>query len=269
MVDELSPAEEARLRRLLARSRHDERVPEDVASRLDDVLARLEAEDPIDEPLADVHELAARRRRTVVSLLVAAAAVVVVGIGLGQVVGTPGSGGEATTTAESAAEAQADSAEGRTDGDEAAGGVAGDSAEDAPEADALSSMESGSAYLSDGTAVQKALGDLLVVRGRLASVPEERFSRSALRLQRQVAPQPTSVRSGEETVPLSMADRRVQRAWSSCSPIDIGEGTGVAVLYDGEPAVLVFRPPMGETQVAELLQCGTGALVRSVTLPAG
>ena len=46
MAEHLSPEQEARLRRLLARSRHDERVPDDVAEHLDGVLARLEAGDP-------------------------------------------------------------------------------------------------------------------------------------------------------------------------------------------------------------------------------
>ena len=269
MTDELDPAAEARLRRLLARSRHDERIPDDVASRLDDVLARLDAEDPVDEPVADVHELAARRRRRVVSVLVAAAAVAVLGVGLGQVVGTPS--GDRTTAADSASEESAvDSSQGRTDDQavagSAAGGAAGQDSDEQPEA--LSSMESGSAFAYDGGAVQKALGDLLVVRGRLARVDEEGFSRSAQRLQRQVAPQPTSARGAEDSVPLSRAARRVQRAWQGCSPIDYGDGTGVAVLYEGEPAVLVLRPPTGETQVVDLLQCGTGSLVRSVTLPA-
>ena len=47
---------------------------------------------------------------------------------------------------------------------------------------------------------------------------------------------------------------------------DVGGGP-VAVVYDGSPAVLVLRPVEGATQVAALLQCGTGEVLRSVTLP--
>lgn len=266
MADELSPADEARLRRLLARSRHDEQVPDDVASRLDDVLARLESGDPeLVGPRAlnaQVRELAARRRRTVTTMLVAAAAVAVVGIGLGQVLGGPGGDSAAENlSAADAVEETADRSEGRTDADAAGGGEAlmqqfSAEPESDMAADALGSAE-------------VALEDLLVVRGRLAAVPEERFTRAAARLQRQVLPRPRAARRDPTSQPLATAPARVQRAWQGCAPTTWGEGTPVAVLYAGDPAVLVFRTPTGDAQVVELLQCGTGEVLRSVTLPAG
>lgn len=268
MADELSPADEARLRRLLARSRHDEQVPDDVAARLDDVLARLESGD---EELAgpralntQLRELAARRRRTVVTGLVAAAAVVVVGIGLGQVLddglGTT-SGDTAAVEAESLPEeAAADRSEGRTDEDVAGG----ESGEAAAELDQLDEGAATFSYGMDGAAV----ADLLVVRGRLADVPEERFSRAALRLQRQVQPRMLA-RAGRTTQPLNRAPARVRQAWQGCGPVTWDDGTALAVLYDGSPAVMVFRTPTGDVQVVEILQCGTGEQLRSVTLPAG
>ncbi len=42
----------------------------------------------------------------------------------------------------------------------------------------------------------------------------------------------------------------------------------VGVTYDGDPAYVAFREPMGDSQVVEVLQCGTGDLLRSTTLPA-
>lgn len=67
------------VRRLLAEARHDEPLPEDVATRLDEVLAGLRD----DRPVVD---LAARQRRKHVrTWVLAAAAVVVVGIGINQV----------------------------------------------------------------------------------------------------------------------------------------------------------------------------------------
>ena len=79
---DLTPPEE-QVRRLLADARHDEPMPDDVADRLDRVLADLQDESrrtpaPID--------LAARRRRRIArNVLVAAAAVVVVGVGISRV----------------------------------------------------------------------------------------------------------------------------------------------------------------------------------------
>jgi hypothetical protein len=266
VADEPSPAEEARLRRLLARSRHDERLPEDIAEHLDAVLARLDAGEDVGGPVAEVHALAAARRRRAVSLLIAAAAVVVVGIGLGQVVDGLGTGGGGDTAAsETSSQEEAIAADrsvgrGEVDGDEAGGRA------ELPEGTLDS--QSSSAFSSDVLGAQVALGDLIVVDGRLVDVPAEGFTRAAARVQRQVVP--AAGGQGRRTKPLllSAAPARVRRGWEGCAPVDFGEGTAVAVVYEGDPAILVFRPPTGSSQVVELLQCGTGATQRSVTLPA-
>jgi hypothetical protein len=95
-ADGLTPGQQE-VRRLLADARHRDPMPDDVAGRLDRVLAGL-AQVPDDGPdaarAARVGSLAARRRRRAATALVAAAAAVAVGIGLGQVVGTNGSGAE-------------------------------------------------------------------------------------------------------------------------------------------------------------------------------
>ncbi|KQW47624.1 hypothetical protein ASC77_14395 [Nocardioides sp. Root1257] len=97
---DLTP-EEQQVRRLLADARHDEPLPDDVAARLDGVLADLGAEPRSTAPVVD---LAARRRRRVVrNVLVAAAAVVVVGVGISRV--DLGASGDADSgTAESSAQ---------------------------------------------------------------------------------------------------------------------------------------------------------------------
>ena len=102
---QLPPADDERIRRLLAEARHTEPMPEAVATRLDGVLASLSAdraqrrEDLAHEDhRAPVVDLAARRRRrTAANLLVAAAAVLVVGFGITQVLpdGMSGSDGDA------------------------------------------------------------------------------------------------------------------------------------------------------------------------------
>jgi hypothetical protein len=274
VAEHLSPEQEARLRRLLARSRHDERVPDDVAEHLDGVLARLEAGDPeLTGPRArkaEVYALAARRRRTAATMLAAAAAVAVVGVGLGQVVGS--SAGEDSLMAESDTAASADSAEsadrseGRASGedlDATGGGESDDELDGALDEE----LAAGTEMLSDGAVSEfAALEDLVVLRGRLADVREERFTRAATRIQRLVIGSDAKV-APPDTTSLRRAAPRVQRAWQGCAPADWGPGTPVAVLYERSPAVLVFRPATGDAQVADLVQCGTGEILRSVTLP--
>src|SRR5688572_21810095 len=88
----LPPADDERIRRLLAEARHTEPMPEAVAARLDGVLAGLSADrtrlgqqGAHEDHRAPVVDLAARRRRrTAANLLVAAAAVLVVGFGISQ-----------------------------------------------------------------------------------------------------------------------------------------------------------------------------------------
>jgi hypothetical protein len=260
VAEHLSPEQEARLRRLLARSRHDERVPDDVAEHLDGVLARLEAGDP---------ELTGPRARKA-EVYALAAAVAVVGVGLGQVVGS--SAGEDSLMAESDTAASADSAEsadrseGRASGedlDATGGGESDDELDGALDEE----LAAGTEMLSDGAVSEfAALEDLVVLRGRLADVREERFTRAATRIQRLVIGSDAKV-APPDTTSLRRAAPRVQRAWQGCAPADWGPGTPVAVLYERSPAVLVFRPATGDAQVADLVQCGTGEILRSVTLP--
>jgi hypothetical protein len=107
----LDPAQDERIRRLLADARHTEPMPEAVVARLDRVLAGL-ADDRMERAeRAEVVDLTARRRRTVGQLLVAAAAVAAVGFGITQVLpDTSGSSDEAQEA--TAGGAAADSAEG-------------------------------------------------------------------------------------------------------------------------------------------------------------
>ena len=91
MTERPDPAdtpEIAEVRRLLAEARHTEPMPDDVATRLDAVLAGL-------APDAVVVPIEAHRRRRVAGLLVAAAAIVVGGITVAPHL-SPGSGSSGT-----------------------------------------------------------------------------------------------------------------------------------------------------------------------------
>ncbi|MEO9322337.1 hypothetical protein ABFT23_02535 [Nocardioides sp. C4-1] len=232
---EASPQQQEAIRRLLAQARHDEPVPDDVARRLDTVLSQLAAEgtravDPPPPPpyQGTVVDLAARRRRRVTGLLGAAAAVVVLGVGATQLIDTTGSD---------------DSSSGDSAGTAEDGG--GELAESAPSP--MPSREPNSAVPAPSQAApdvppisRQTFGDaVLALRDR--GIPEEDVSRD----------------DDLTTAPLFV-----------CDVADFGEGDLVAVRYEGKEAVLAYRPVQGTTQVVDLLQCGSGDVLRSKVIPA-
>jgi hypothetical protein len=226
--DPLTPAEEE-VRRLLAEARHTGPTPPEVVARLDTVLEDLTQESSGTAPVVEL----ARRRRRVGALLVAAAAVVAVGVGVGQVV-TGQSGGEASQagdagTVAGAAEREAAQPEAQPNGSQS--NAAGKPVEVSPLEDSvtLSSVRPNH-FADDLTAARRA--------------PREQGSFS------------------------SKADSADAAAGALCSADAWGTGRFVPVRYGKTPAVLVFRRPVGDTQVVDLFLCGSKEPVRSVTLPA-
>ena len=248
-ADGLTP-EQQEVRRLLADARHPGPMPDDVADRLDRVLAGLgagSAGDDLDDlpaphdrdpapvaPAATVVPLASRRRRRrATTALVAAAAVVAVGIGLGQVVGNglDSMGGSAdSSSADRALESG-----GRDAGSRARG----------PRPD----RPGASTWVVDQTMAQQLLRP-------------GRFSSDVQRIRRQVATLDGDTLVTQEELRGSVSAAR------GCLPSAGGPGTVVPVRYRGEPGVLVFRPVRGDRQVVELFGCGGRQPLRSVTLPA-
>jgi hypothetical protein len=237
MSDErhLTPEQEAYVARLLADARVEEPLPPEVGARLDQVLAGL-AGQPVAGPghqaRAPVIDLAARRRRRVRTLLVAAAAVVVVGVGVGQLVEPRGS----------------DDADNASD----AGGGQGDgaAAEERAGPDTTSS--------EDAPNLSK---DQLRSLGEPARIKARSFAESVRRLQDR-----PGVRSDDSTM-MDGSDLAAPEMDFSCGRAPFGAGKLIAVRYRGAPAVLAYRPPAGDTQVVELLQCGSGETMRSTTVP--
>ena len=232
---QLPPADDERIRRLLAEARHTEPIPEAVATRLDGVLAGLtadraqrRADRAHDDHEAPVVDLAARRRRrTAANLLVAAAAVLVVGFGISQVLpnGMSGSDGEqAATTAEDAGGGAADS-----------GDV--NSRNAVPEAEPVAPSE------YDAGAAGKAF-----------QIRSESFGTDGRQARRQL-----------------LADQKaalLEYPAPACLTTDVGAGDVVAATYDGAPAAIVLRTPSGDVQVVDLFLCGDATPRRSITLTA-
>lgn len=243
MTDE-TPETEA-VRRLLAESRHDEPMPADVAARMDRVLADLAATpvaapspapdapaEPDGSETVDgvITHLPVQRRRRAAGLLAAAAAIVVGGVVLAQNLPHAGSGAQ-----ESAVPAAGSEGDRFAAGDAQGGGTrspttpaAGAPGQPAPQ------MEK--ARLRDGR---------VVVRSRS-------FSADALAGRRLL--------SGDHS-------QRLAPPGAPC-PSPSGQDQVVPALYRRAPALLVYHLPDGSTQVVDLLVCGTGLPIRSVTLPA-
>ena len=222
-------AEIAEVRRLLADARHVDPMPDDVATRMDDVLAGLRdtaeaapAARP-HPPAAEVMPIAAYRRRRVAGLLVAAAAIVVGGVVIAPHVHVGSGGSSATTAAE-------DSSAGSSEL-----GDTGNSNNTNKQALPPQALQGGTAHLRNGR---------LVVR-------PQHFSTDALAGRRLLDEKSTSMATGG----------------TSCPAVPQSAST-VPAEYQQAPAALVYRHVEGSSQVVDLYICGNPRPVRSTTLPA-
>jgi hypothetical protein len=238
-----SPADEAAVARLLADARETGPVPAEVAARLDTTLAGLVAERgavPLDAqrpaPTAAVVSLHRRRRLRAGALLAAAAAVIAGGMVFGQL-DTGGS-----------------------DGDQAAS----ESAPDRP------SDVAGGAEAEDNTQLnkgndRKAEDVAPPTDTALAADPARLHTRHLVadlaRLRETLDAQLT----GADYTTLTVSEFP---QGFMCRPKKVdGDGFVLPARYDDRPALVVFREPVGHSQVADVVQCGTGEVLRSATIP--
>lgn len=231
--------EQEQVRRLLAAAAgpdpRREQMPEDVAGRLDDVLAGLVSEradapvtvteeggagEPVPEDeVTGVTELASRRRRRWPQLLLAAAAVSVIALGVGIDDLTGGQGGSSTSAEAPSAVTQKD-----------AGGRAGT----APERLEARSSEDAGADRDLVTPLPEAASDLPRLRIGSLRADVQRVADFSLTAARSEG----LLRSGGCVLPDTQADDE----W-------------LPVRLDGESAVLVLRAPAGGRRTAEVFTC--------------
>lgn len=247
--DSPTPEEEARLRRLLADARADEPLPADVAARLDAQLAEL-GQERAGPPTAVAH--LHHRRRRAVGLLLAAAVVLVAGVGVAELVQRPDASSE---SAGALAETDATARE-PASGDATAGEAALER-NDAETAD--DGADAGTATSSEETSRPDLPIRVREVQGRLPRVREQRLERDALRVRRGL---PRRAVVGENRALLFAPGDFV------CPADSWGAGVFAGVRYGSQDAVLAFRTPSEQNQVVEVLQCGTGDVLRSVTVAA-
>ncbi|KAA1415404.1 hypothetical protein F0U44_20635 [Nocardioides humilatus] len=186
---------------------------------------------------ASIHPFVRTRRHRVVALLGAAAAVAVLGLGVGALVNSGSEGMD----------------------DSAATGTSVERGEDAAAAD------------DKGLRPETADGDEL--NGEFADAPWEKrvpaerayvvrsqhLTHDLARIQAEFLPSPATARYGKTLIHAPVGFTCADAPWN--------RGVLVAVRYDGAPAYVKFRQPMGASQVVEVLQCGTAEVLRSTTLP--
>jgi hypothetical protein len=221
------------VRRLLADARHTEPMPDDVAARMDDVLAGLgatpsaasssSAGTPARERDDRVVSLAAHRRRRAAGMLVAAAAIVVGGVAVAQ--NLPGSTSSSSESTAGSAAAQ-------------------DSGQQPSRVRRSPTPETFSGSDARVRAAKPVLKD-----GRILVRPR-RFSADAL--------------AGQQ---LLRKDDRPTVAQATCASVPKG-GEVLQATYRQAPAALFYRAASGGSQVVDLYICGTHRPVRTTTLPA-
>jgi hypothetical protein len=226
--DSAEPPEIAEVRRLLADVRHTEPMPDDVATRMHGVLARLGDQTPAarSEPSreADVVPIAAHRRRRAAGLLVAAAAIVVGGVAVAPHINVSSSGGSQATA----------------------------SAEDGGDQTHENLGNTGNEQTQPQHAQPSTGGPPMKVRDGLVVVRPQHFATDALQARRRLK------------APAVNGD--LDRL--GCAGVPVHADAAVPAEYQHAPAVLVFRRAEGSSQVVDLYVCGSARPIRSTTLPA-
>jgi hypothetical protein len=248
----LAPGDEARIRALLSDARASGPMPAEVAGRMEQALIGLAADravggaepSPATGSEATVIPLVRTRRHRVVAVLGAAAAVAVFGLGIATFFDGDSESLDDTGAADSGGVHRGDAADNEAVGKQPSA---------AAESDGRGTEET-TADLEDAPWVMRVTSEHgpYVVHSR-------HVTRDLARVQAAVLDQPRTAHYGKTTI-------HEPRDFS-CPTAQWGRGILVAARYDDAPAYVAFRQPMGDTQVVEVLQCGTGDLLRSTTLP--
>jgi len=249
--DELTPAQSEAVRRLLAGARHDEGIPDEVAARLEAVLADLSTERAT--PVRREAEVIPLRRRWP-KVLVAAAAVTAFGFGLAQLAGN---------------------------GANDAGG--GSTAESSSDRDALTSEDLGSGQEIEPSAPVPGAApqDNSAVDGptRLQTLSQASLNLIGIQGLRQLSPGPLD-RDLEELTRTSAAEADggpskydATLARISCGPFyTVSGGETFAALYRRHLALVLFHPRLDGVRLVEIYDCESRTprhAVRTVTLQTG
>lgn len=271
MGDSTASAQDDAVRAALAEAGGPVEVPADVAARLEETLAELVAERPV-VPLPATSsdhtgvvlpmDAAARKRRTRVRVLLGAAAAVLVAGLAGGVLTEQSADDLAAADQIAAADPARSEAAGQADvGADAAGGLA-----EAPEAlrDDAADAERYAAEELDGALEEQSVDDTTARAlarkasdGPVREIRADQLRADLTALQHASVPADADYAAATLLAPEDFV----------CEEADFGAGFLVGVTYEGRPAVVAFREPVGSTQAAEVLACGTADVLHSTTLP--
>ncbi|WP_028659970.1 hypothetical protein [Nocardioides insulae] len=277
------PAEE-QIRRLLADARHDDPMPEDVVARIEDTLARLQAEreaagdagtptDPDTAAHTDPATAPAARRDT------------------DPVTGRdadPDTGWSSGQDDRNGSEVDPD---GRNGIDElalrrrrrtrtwlaAAAAVVAVGVGGTAVIDQLGPVDSGSDGAGSVESVPDEQGPAAENRAERGKDPADSGGTSDLDAAYASYGAPTVAADTLAADAARVAELRTKPgtgggaefgATFPCAPADWGTGTLQPVSYQGAPAVLVLRPPQDGTRSIQLLACGTAEVLQETTFPA-
>lgn len=255
------------LRALLATTRATGPVPDEVAARLDDTLASLQAERAAGAAPGTA-VVVPLRRRLAPRLLVAAAAVVVIAtgsVGIARVVSD--TGGDDAMTAESATSADAD-AGGTVD---PAAPRNDDSAQELDSGDAAYAdvpvQLSSATFARDASRVMRAAATASKAEaptddGLDADSPTESEEPFADRGADGAAPTAPPL-----TATTGRLDTLLRQALTACPGPDAPGAVTLAATLDDAPVALVFRPPTETGQLVEAWSCDGVELLASATVP--
>lgn len=278
----LTPEQDVALRRLLADARQDEPMPEDVALRLDDVLAGLvaeRAEEADDAGGSERPTVVPLRRRRWPKVLVAAASVCAIGIGATQVIGG-GAGDDAAT--DSGGQALVESDDQPQQGDGLLGGNDPEEAPEVPEPGPASApaFEDGNEALDDSLSYYNldrvSVSSLSAVarqlersdRGPLQVLAPDHLPSKLRRLLGDLDKQWGKAGQGnrgtaEELSPDRAYDARI--APVACGPVyTVVGGRATYATYHGKLALVIFHPEVHGAQLVELYVCSGRTPRRSV-----
>jgi hypothetical protein len=258
-AEDLTQTQSEAVRRLLAGAREDGGIPDDVAARLDAVLADLSAERAATPPDADVIPL----RRRWPKVLVAAAAVTLFGFGAVQLMG--------------------DGANDAGSGD-VASGAREDEPRDLPESGAP--LDLGRSIAPDAQAPnapqpgdQSGDNAALDGLGTALTLSQRSLDRIGLQGLRQLRPG-TLDRDLSELTRTSAAENSghpnaydAQSSRIRCGPFySVSGGETFAALYRRHLALVLFHPSLDGVRLVEIYDCESATprrAIRTVTLQAG
>jgi hypothetical protein len=246
------------VRDLLADARVTGPIPEDVAARLDDTIASLQAErqPALGRPEPEPRVVVPLRRRLAPLLAAAAVVVVIGGVAVGQLVGGGADQADRATSADSGSSlslqpdapgsgAPGQAPQAQSDGEKAA-------------QQGLPALTTGS-FPQDAARVMRSLSPT-ATPATGGSPSADSSSESLDELQAPKAAPPVTASPGRTTASAGAGQ-------ASCPGPALGDAVALPATLDGTLVALVFQPPTATAQQVEAWSCDGATLLATASVP--